>query len=188
MQSRPFCWRSAAACPRWREAVAVSGSCSPIEPGWTSVTSSLCCPASPGSTSTALYTTVGHFIHIPALCRQCQILDNLGTLNWASIAFSALMLLAGWQEGHPTCKKLSGGVLAWLTVCSEVQICIWHSWCYCHSLSLASVKSRLVLVPAHPGNPGQSPEGCKTDVCVCVCELGIYSPIKAFIVSTYKIN
>ena len=22
------------------------------------------------------------------------------------------------------------------------------------------------LVPAHPGNPGQSPEGCKTDVCV----------------------
>jgi len=35
-------------------------------------------------------------------------------------------------------------------------------------LSLASVKSRLVLVPADLGNPGQSPEGCKTDVCVCV--------------------
>ena len=32
--------------------------------------------------------------------------------------------------------------------------------------SLASVKSRLVLVPAHPGNPGQSPESCKTDVTV----------------------
>jgi len=29
-------------------------------------------------------------------------------------AFSALTLLAGWQEGHPACKKLSGGVLAWL--------------------------------------------------------------------------
>ena len=41
------------------------------------------------------------------------------------------------------------------------------SWCHCHSLSLASVKSRLVLVPAHLGNPGQSPEGHKTDVCVC---------------------
>ena len=26
-------------------------------------------------------------------------------------AFSALMLLVGWQEGHPACKKLSGGVL-----------------------------------------------------------------------------
>jgi len=33
-----------------------------------------------------------------------------------SVAFSALMLLAGQQEGHPTCKKLSGGVLAWLSV------------------------------------------------------------------------
>jgi len=36
-------------------------------------------------------------------------------------AFSALMLLVGRQEGHPTCKKLSGGVLAWLSVWSEVQ-------------------------------------------------------------------
>jgi len=26
-------------------------------------------------------------------------------------AFSALTLLVGWQEGHPACKKLSGGVL-----------------------------------------------------------------------------
>jgi len=30
--------------------------------------------------------------------------------------FSALTLLVGWQEGHPACKKLSGGVLAWLSV------------------------------------------------------------------------
>jgi len=28
------------------------------------------------------------------------------------VAFSALTLLVGWQEGHPVCKKLSGGVLA----------------------------------------------------------------------------
>jgi len=33
-------------------------------------------------------------------------------------AFSALMLLVGRQEGHPACKKLSGGVLAWLSVWS----------------------------------------------------------------------
>ena len=40
-------------------------------------------------------------------------------------AFSALTLLVGWQEGHPACKKLkSGGVLGWLSVCSEVQTCI----------------------------------------------------------------
>jgi len=30
-------------------------------------------------------------------------------------AFSALMLLVGRQEGHPACKKLSGGVLTWLS-------------------------------------------------------------------------
>jgi len=43
-------------------------------------------------------------------------------------AFSALMLLVGWQEGHPACKKLlSGGVLAWLSVWSKMQTCIWPS-------------------------------------------------------------
>ena len=42
-------------------------------------------------------------------------------------AFSALTLLVGWQEGHPACKKLSGGVLVWLSVWSEVQPCIWPS-------------------------------------------------------------
>jgi len=41
-------------------------------------------------------------------------------------AFSALMPLVG-QEGHLACKKLSGGVLAWLSVSSEVQTCIWLS-------------------------------------------------------------
>ena len=60
-------------------------------------------------------------------------------------AFSALTLLVGRQEGHPACKKLSSGVLAWLSVWSEVQSCIRPSWCHCHSLSLAPVKSRLVL-------------------------------------------
>jgi len=33
-------------------------------------------------------------------------------------AFSALTLLVGRQEGHPACKKLSDGVLAWLSVWS----------------------------------------------------------------------
>jgi len=30
--------------------------------------------------------------------------------------FSAVTLLVGRQEGYPACKKLSGGVLAWLSV------------------------------------------------------------------------
>jgi len=43
------------------------------------------------------------------------------------IAFSALTLLVGRQEGHPACKKLSGGVLAWLSVWSKLQACICPS-------------------------------------------------------------
>ena len=67
------------------------------------------------------------------------------TYGKETYAFSALMLLVGRQEEHPACKKLSGVLLAWLSVWSEVQTCIWPSWCHCHSLSLASVKSRLIL-------------------------------------------
>jgi len=36
------------------------------------------------------------------------------------IAFSALMLLVGQQEGHPACKKQSSGVLVWLLYFSHV--------------------------------------------------------------------
>ena len=79
----------------------------------------------------------------------------------------------GGRKGIRPVKKLSGGVLEWLSVCSEVQTCIWPSWCHCHSLSLASVKSRLVLpfwywltrvvLDKGPLN------GCGVYVCVCVC-------------------
>jgi len=40
------------------------------------------------------------------------------------LAFSALTLLVGQQEGHLACKNLSGDVLAWLSIWSEVQTCI----------------------------------------------------------------
>ena len=66
--------------------------------------------------------------------------------DWLHLSsFSALTLLVERQEGHPACKKLSGGVLAWMSVWSKVQTCIWSNWCHCHSLCLASVKSTLVL-------------------------------------------
>jgi len=67
------------------------------------------------------------------------------TYKRSNLFFSALTLLVGRQEGHPVCKKQTGGVLAWLSVWSEVQTCIWPRWCHCHALSLAPVKARLVL-------------------------------------------
>jgi len=50
--------------------------------------------------------------------------------------FDAIVWVAGRA---PACKKPSGGMLAWLCVWVKVQICIWPSWCHCHSLSLAPV-------------------------------------------------
>ena len=42
---------------------------------------------------------------------------------WSAVAFSALMLLVGRQEGHLAGKKLSSAVLAWLSVWNEVLTC-----------------------------------------------------------------
>jgi len=40
----------------------------------------------------------------------------------AFLAFSALKLLVGRQEGHPACRKLSGEVLAWLFVWTRCRL------------------------------------------------------------------
>jgi len=51
-----------------------------------------------------------------------------------------LTLLVERQEEHPASKKLSDGVLAWLSAWSAAQmICIWSGWCHCNPSSLASV-------------------------------------------------
>jgi len=62
------------------------------------------------------------FYTLYAVSKQDQASDIL--LSGLSVAFSALTLLVGRQEGHPACKKLRGEVLAWLSVWSEVQACI----------------------------------------------------------------
>ena len=66
----------------------------------------------------------------PQLQHYCKIKTDAYQMVLISTrlnAFSALMLLVGQQEGHPACKKLSGGVLALLSLWSEVQTCIWPS-------------------------------------------------------------
>jgi len=74
------------------------------------------------------------------------------------------MLLVGQQEGHPACKKLSCGVLAWLSVWSEVQTCIRPpaDAAATHCLLLQIDFTFLVL--AHLGSPGKGP----LNGCVCV--------------------
>jgi len=56
-----------------------------------------------------------------SLCKSSDIAPNILHTILYCRAFSALTLLVERQEGHPACKKLSSGVLAWLSVWSEVQ-------------------------------------------------------------------
>ena len=68
------------------------------------------------------------------------------------------MLLVGRQEGHLACKKVSGGVMAWLFVRSNVQICIWPQLMPLPLTVSYSNKSQIgftFLVPAYPGSPGK---------------------------------
>ena len=56
--------------------------------------------------------------------------------------------------------KLSDEVLAWLSVCSKVQmICIWSSWCHSHPIFSCFIKIQngsAFLVLAYPGSPSSS--------------------------------
>jgi len=109
-----------------------------------------------------------HFMY-KTLEKRLLLWYYLNTLcMYNSVAFSALMLLVGRQEGHPACKKQSGEVLVWLSVWSDVQTCIWPSWCHCHSLFLASLKSRLVL-PFRYRLTWVVVDKGPLNVCVCVC-------------------
>jgi len=66
-------------------------------------------------------------MHARSIWLTMVVLYLVFICNGLFFAFSALTLLVGQQEEHPACKKVSGGVLAWLSVWSEVQTWIWPS-------------------------------------------------------------
>jgi len=87
----------------------------------------------------------------------------------SSCAFSALTLLFGRQKGHPACKKWVVG--CWRGYVSGARCRLAYvrsSWYHCNTLSLASVKSRLVL-PFWYRLTWVVPEKGPLNVCVCVC-------------------
>jgi len=112
------------------------------------------------------------------LLSQVLVIPGMVVFVSSTLHFDYLLLLSGcrrvpsvlwhcWlgsRKGIQPVKKQSGWVLAWLCVWSEVQTCIWPIWCHCRSLSLASVKSRLVL--PYLGSPGKR---AIKRVCVGVC-------------------
>jgi len=63
-----------------------------------------------------LFSIISSIFTINAeLCLSLVIVFFLHIDNLILFAFSALTLFVGQQKGHPVCKKVSGGVLAWLS-------------------------------------------------------------------------
>ena len=93
-------------------------------------------------------------------------------------AFSALTLLVGRQEGHPACKKLSGG--CWhgylLVICLERGADLYIAQLMPRPLAVSCFSKIQIgftfLVPAHPGSPGK-----KAIKRVCVFAHKIYKMI-----------
>jgi len=69
------------------------------------------------------------------------------------------MLLVGWQKGHPACKKLSGGVLEWLSIYLERGADLHMAQLMPLPLTVCCFSKIPIgftfLVAAHPGSPGQ---------------------------------
>ena len=64
--------------------------------------------------------------------------------------------------------------------CCELQTWIWPSWCHCHSLSLALVKSRLVLPFWYRPTQVVLDKG-PLNGCVCVCSHCRFQPYDCII-------
>ena len=87
-------------------------------------------------------------------------------ITLSKIPSNALTLLVGRQEEHPACKNWAVGCRRGYL--SGARCRLADSWCHCHSLSLASVKSRSVL-PFWYRLTRVIPEKWPLNGCVYVC-------------------
>ena len=102
-----------------------------------------------------LHTNTCTHNRLTALCPEIQIGFTFLVLAFSAMAFSALTLLVGWQEGHPACKKLSSGV----AICLERGADL-HMAQLMPLLLTVSCFSKIqigftFLVMAHLGSPGK---------------------------------
>jgi len=77
----------------------------------------------------------------------------------SALAFSALTLLVGRQEEHPTCKKLSGWWGAGMVICLERGADLHMAQLMPLPLTVSCFSKIWIgfafLVPAHLDSPGQ---------------------------------
>ena len=111
-------------------------------------------------------------LHTEIYCSCMHVAD--------SSVFSALTLLLGRQEGHPACKKLSGGVLSLASVKSRLVVPFWHwlkgplNGCVCYVAYCTDVNRLIIARRYASAVPAMAP--CLS-VClsVCFCHKSVFS-------------
>jgi len=89
-------------------------------------------------------------VQVTPLRRTLAFLPDPNTL----VAFSALTLLVGRQEGYPARKKEYGGWWRWALVSPDSVAPSRWSVCLPVLISPCTIKSQSsLLAPAHPGGP-----------------------------------
>ena len=113
---------------------------------------------------------------VPAAAAASYVTDYLFT---QVICFVPSVLWHCWLGGTKGIRPVKNWVVGvGMVICLErcADFCIWPSWCHCHSLSLASVKSRLVLPFWYQLTWVITEKGpLKGCVCVCVIDCVHYS-------------
>jgi len=101
-----------------------------------------------------------------------------------SSVFSALTLLLGRQEGHPACKKLSGGVLSLASVKSRLVVPFWYwltrvvpdkgplNGCVCYVAYCTDVNRLIIARRYASAVPAMAP--CLS-VCLFLSQIGVLS-------------
>jgi len=109
--------------------------------------------------------------HINELCLHSTVVSAALAHTAASIAFSALTLLVGQQEGHPACKKTEW-LGAGMVICLEPDADLHMAQLMPLPLTVSCFSNIHIgftfLVPTHPGSPGKR---AVKRVCVCVVSL-----------------
>ena len=109
-------------------------------------------------------------VHVNAHTEETSVASvlNLIFTFFVYIAFSALTLMVGWQEGHPACKKTERWG-AGMVICLERGAYLHMAQLIPLPLTVSCFSEIQIgftfLVPAHPGSPGQR---AIKRVCVCV--------------------
>ena len=94
--------------------------------------------------------------------------DILYLFLYYNSAFSALMLLVGWQEGHPACKKTEwwgAGMVNCLERSADLHMALLMPLPLTISCYSEIQIGFTFLVPTHPGSLGKR---VVKRVCVCV--------------------